>query len=971
MRNAARRCFWLGGLPLLIGCVQQADRTLPSGVTLTPRGHQEVQIAPDGRLRAHWLGREKKAGFCLEAPLDRDTSQWQVRTRLNGIPAEPAKAMAATWYSDTSLCFAWKIPPSLRPSVRLEICAELQDDFTHEHFRLPCIDAAWTPDGGDFVAMLTQGETLQQQGASLPLSDYVNALDALAETAADRGYPALSVRLRLIAVDKLRRQPTPAHLRESDQRLLALPAWLDQDEAAALAVAVDSGRARVALAHGNPRQAWLWLQRAEASARKVAGRQRLSIVMDQVQILRQRGTTTSAVARLEGVLEDCDHWPCDARLTPAVHDLLAWIYLTEPDVDTTSLARAHAHLEVEAASIASQADPLEVANHLINRALLERLSGESPVPTLAAARSLLEGAGAMPRRTSLHAWADLIEGLAALDQGDTAAAIRHCARALGTDPAAANPPPPRVIAWSWSCRGRAHRLDGALTLAAAAFEEALLRHHLAEPGARDRVRQAGAQRTDDTYRAARVAVERGREHEAWQFLRALDHLSAISRPDCATLDEAATANLEARRQALRDRLAWAERPQAPDRHRQLEGLRFEWRQTLESIHRQMLLQCGDTELVTPAPAHVRAFALTDEIITLFRQADGRISARRTPIARTALRQRLAQLEAEQQRVETDRWASNRPDDRPDDQSEIRPSTRPDPSVAADAGGRDPSDNPADKRWRALTRPLAEALIPPASMDLGPTIRFALHGPLQGVPVAALPTRIGDRLGWFGERATIVRRPPLVTRRQVTADPSPIAVPLFIVNPQRNLASGQAARLGFGALFPESRLLYGSEATRAAVDAALPSASFLHVDAHGRFEEAFPTLSGLQLHDGLVTIGDLLATGFPERLVNLSGCFTGKTAESGDSSFDGLAGFLALRGVRWVVASRVAGSDSMLAAFNDGFYRRLAMGEDIPQAFGAALGDLRASRPAAAWSTLILIGTDSIVSGQESPSPDYG
>lgn len=954
---------WLASCVFFVGCTQETIPGPPAGVTLTPRGHQELRVE-EGRLRAHWLGRDREVGFCLQAPLSRDTSQWRASARINDVVAQPPEPADARWSTDTSVCFAWEIPTGVRASDRLEICAELRDDFTKERFRLPCLDAAWTADASDFLTMLERGNKLQQPDAERDRRAYVTALDRLAVDAAEKDYPALAVRLRLIAVDALRRQPTSAHLSEIDQRLDALPAWLDQDEAAALSLAVDSGRAKLALARDDLRQAWLWLRQAESKARRVAGRQRLAILVDQVNILRRQGAATDAAARLAQALEDCDRWPCDTRQVPAAHGLLAWIELTDADPDGANVTRARAHLEAEATFFSPATNPLEIANHLINRALAERLAGQEPASYLAAARSRLASAETTPRVASLRAWADLIEGLAALDRDDTAEAIRLCTRAaggheaegaVGIEGTEVASPPARVAAWAWSCQGRAYRRDGALAAAAAAFEEALIRHHLAAPHDNDHTRQVPGQRTDDTYRAARVAIERGRTRDAWHGLDMLDHLGTIPNPNCSTPRGAATADLDAQRQALRDRLAWAERPQTPSRQQQLDGLRFEWRQTLESIHRQMLNQCGDTEVEIPAPPHVRAFALPDEIIALFRRSDGRIVARRTPMARGALHQRLAQLEAEQQRVVHDRESEQR----------TAPS---DGGAAVHNSTSSRSDD--DQRWRALAQPFADALLPPADMASGRTVRFALYGGLQRVPVAALPTRIDDRPAWFGERTTVVHRPPIVLRQQA-ASPQPAGPPLFIVDPQRNLASGRSAQQRFGTRFPEATVLYGAAATREAVDAALPSAAFLHVDAHGRFEGAFPTLSGLQLHDGLTTIGDLLASGFPERLVNLSGCFTGKSADSGTSSFDGLAGFLALRGVRWVVASRAAGSDLLLAAFNEGFYRRLAAGQSVPQAYGDALGELRSNQPAAAWSTLLLIGTDSIDSGQESSLPDYG
>jgi CHAT domain-containing protein len=88
--------------------------------------------------------------------------------------------------------------------------------------------------------------------------------------------------------------------------------------------------------------------------------------------------------------------------------------------------------------------------------------------------------------------------------------------------------------------------------------------------------------------------------------------------------------------------------------------------------------------------------------------------------------------------------------------------------------------------------------------------------------------------------------------------------------------------------------------------------------------------------------------------NLSGCRTGSWPITADRGRFGIAGLFARRGARWVVASRSPLNDQLAGQFNRIFYRELAQGQTVPQAYAQALAWVRQQVPAASWSSFFLL-----------------
>ncbi len=898
-----RLLLWLL-LPVLVACAEPGAKTpvdgeLPAGVRFRIRGHQEVQFQADGSLKPRWFG-EQKFGVCLDVPLSIDASQWRTRLEFDGRSEPGAAPLEPAHQAGSVLCFQLPPPPDLPASSDLEVCATVHDGLLDRRYRLPCFRALYDPETAELDAAMGDFRELVMRRSDLEREQLLAETDRLAAELTDRGFPLLASTLRLVAVHQLGLEGRdPEALAERRRRVAARPAWLDRPEATVTRMKFVIEHAALELDAGRPRRAWELFAEAEELAHGVAATQRVAIVTKQAKILTRMGAGHEAVTRLRAVLDDCDRWPCSPSLEAVARQLLGWLLVLDPDAGPRDLEEAARILETDVAG------DHETANRQVNHAYLVTRQGRDAGAWIAEARATLAALEPDARVRYLSTWVDVVDGLAALSAGEIEHAADRCRAAAGSAT--------RVAAAGWSCLGQVHRRRGELEAAAEAFDQAVVHHALAAPElALDRPLAPGWW-VDDYYRAARVAVDLDDPERAWQLLEALDHLSLDVFSACEDESADTRQRLEARRREARSELEWTEPPLAPRRQRQVAPVRQALLRSLDELQRELLSLCRRPLQPSPAAADLRLFALPEEVLSLRRSAGGQVTvARRTAISRRDIRDRLDQL------------------------------------AAAQRSGLD------DDAWRELARPLSEALLPAELEDLGEITRFALHGLLQRVPLEALPVETETGTRWLGELTTVVLRPAFVEAGLPAGDGAG-AMPLFIVDPRRNLPSGPAARDAYRRRFPEARILFGPEATGDAVRSALPAASFLHVDAHGSYDVAFPELSGLQMADGDLTLADFASSASPRRFVNLSGCHTGGAAATGDSGRYGLAGALARGGARWVIANRSAVEDRLAEDFNDVFYRRTRDGASVPAAFRDATAGLRRRHGAASWSNLMLLG----------------
>ncbi len=904
----------------------------PGGLTVRLRGYQEAAILGDGTLLPRVLGAGKTVGLCVRAPAERDTSQWQARLFLRGRdlpagevalcdPSEPQPAFADPGFRiGPALCFERPLPEDLPASPRLELCGEVRDAFDGRRFELPCESFRYEHDDAAWKAAVQARQAVLREAEST--AEILDRLDRLAQEA--ERFPFEGMTLRLVAVYCLRQEGTPEALEEARRRLDDLPRWLDQPAGRRWVARVALDRARLELGEGRLGAAWELFREAEESLLDDANRRRIRAVVGQATVLAQVGAWRAALERLEPAIEECEGVCAPVFVREARH-LQAWLLHLDPE---SALEDRRRMAESLAAPLDEQGaaaiERLERVNQRVSLAYFQTLEGGDPGPHLASARELLAGAAiGTARARALGHWADLVEALDGLSRGHAERALELCG-ALAGAPGTSDSSSRDLAVWGLSCAGRAQRQLGDLEAAARAFERALLYHEHASLDALAMTLVLGpGQRADDYYQAARVELERGEARGAWEILARLDRLSLGEeelrrcREQLAPESRRQLAANEARRRGLLEELAALEGPASGALRRQREPQR--------QVLKREILELWQSRPGCPQPPspardpelRYRAVPLPDEILVLRQDPGGEVALeRRHPLPRRQLREITERIHAALER--------------------------------ADLG---------DAAWRELVRPLAEALVPGTDAASGASARvtpFALHGVLQGAPLAALPLpgAADGEAPWYGDVATPVLRPAATVHPG--AGTTAAAPPLFVVDPNRNLPSAAESLALYRDLFPAATLLHGRRATRGALLEAVSGARWLHVDAHGHFDPAFPELSSLELADEPIKLLELAAIEAAPELVNLSGCQTGRWPTTADSGRYGLAGLFARGGSGWVIGAAADLDDRLAADFNRAFYRQLAAGAEAPRAFAHALGEARRRHPAAAWASLLLL-----------------
>ncbi len=979
MRARAALAFTLvAASSLASGC--STGEPLPAGVEVALRGHFEGVPTPDGGVIPVFDLDQPKLSVCLGTPPEIDTSRWVARLGLGGRGAHSVSEAEWTEPSvrqEATLCFfrelstepdspdskaAANAQSAPAPANETELCFELRDAYDDRSFQRVCRPCHFRTKKTEIAALIEARQKLLASGwAERGFLPWLDELEALAARSDQAQAPFFATQLRLIGVDLARRQGD-ARVFERGRRLLAaLPRWLEHSEASDLGGQAAYVAAEFALAEGRPlAESWAALREADRRYLRIASDLRFTVAMRQGAILGEMGAAREGAARIrralaertppkEGAIED---------LVAAAEGELAWLLLLDPQAPPEDFAEAAELIERASRRKAQLKDPVEDANLALNRAYLALRAHQLPTveTELRSARSALAAASPSARRDTLAAWADLLGGLAAEARSDSTAALALC-RAPANQIEL-----PRLAAWGASCLGAAHRRRGQLDDAARELGRALALHERATSAEWGQEVPIGpGQRADDFYRAARVEIERNQPAQAWEILDRLDALAANEEDErgcAARLAPPARAELERARRE-RERLA-AELealsvPSSVARRRQLESTRRALSERLQEISRREL-PCATTP--RPSTADLRAIALEDEILLLARDPNGTITTlRRTAIPRRDVAHIVRAVEQ-----------------------------------ALDARTLD------DDAWRKLTEPLAAALAPAALAGIAgiaggsestessdsrqasaPTalrperpLVYALHGSLQGVPLAALPVEarkggVGNLEGrWFSDFFLPAYQPAAPAPSEATESPKPRG--LFVVDPQKNLAAGAASARFYRKTFPQADVLEGKDATRTTVEAGLGAAIWLHVDAHGNYDPAFPELSSLGLADGALPFSRLAELPMPRALVNLSGCRTGGWPITADSGRYGLAGLCARRGARWAIGSRADLDDRFAAEFNQTFYQSWRQGANVPESFSAALASTRSKHKAAAWGGLMLIAGAEGGQNDRQPTP---
>lgn len=913
----------LAGALLLAAACGPPKKPLPAGVEVVVRGHQELVLAERGEAVPLFLGREPVVGLCLQAPATIDVSQWRARLSLGrrflqDEPAEPRAAMGPT------VCFGAEVPAELVTAAEHTLSGELTDAFDGRRFRLPRLAVRLQPDDALYRRIENDAVPLMRAaGGGGATGDLMADLDAIALRAQQEGFPQRAVRFQLTAVYLLRQRGTAEALAEAQRRLDALPPWLTQSAAAGWGAQAALAQATLALQDGRLRTAWESLRQAEARQLRTANFNHLVTVKSQARILAQAGSLEEARGRLQEALDGCRRGPCNEKLLPELQIDLAWMTALDPLAAAAELDQAEEALSRAEPAFRQEDKPLEEANWHLNEAALKLRRGEDPLPALKRARGLLAGKGteqgeqSSGRAQELAGWADILEGEWSLAAGDPAAAVERCGR-LARAPATV-----QLEAWAWGCIGRAEGRRGRWDLAAEALQQALLLHEreAAEPLGQ-RTPLGPGRKAEDSYEAARAQVELGDPAAAWDLLALLDRVSrrAADKERCRGGTAAAAAgDRQERDRQERDRLLRQlealDAPASRARRQQRAPVQRSLRQRLQELWRLQEL-CEPPTAATDEGLHLRAVALADEVLLLHRLGPGgSVRALRRPVPRETLLETLA-------------------------------------AIAGMLEGRQADG----AEWARRTAPLAAALLPAElfspSVELPETTVFALYGILQGAPLGALPLLAENE----ALRLIDVTVPAIRPAGAAPGRPDREGHAVIVRDPRGDLGSRPVLDLPTASLPWPTTVLTGAEATAAALFEALKGAALLHVDAHGLFDAAFPEVSSLTMADRPVTFVELAGLPNPLWLANLSGCQTGRWPVSAGSGRYGIGGLLTERGTRWVIASRADLGNELAAELNRIFYDRLARGEAVPEAYGAALREIQGRFPAAAWGAYLLLSS---------------
>jgi len=160
----------------------------------------------------------------------------------------------------------------------------------------------------------------------------------------------------------------------------------------------------------------------------------------------------------------------------------------------------------------------------------------------------------------------------------------------------------------------------------------------------------------------------------------------------------------------------------------------------------------------------------------------------------------------------------------------------------------------------------------------------------------------------------------------------------------------------GMLFPGSKVLSGSQATRENFTKAARSSSFVHIATHATFRQDNPMFSSFKLGDGYVTAMDLFSMECDSNLVTLSGCKSGLSEVSGSDDLLGLMRGFLYAGARSLLISLWNVNDESTLALMTEFYRKWQGGARKGEALRRAMQAVREVYPNPFhWAPFSIVG----------------
>jgi hypothetical protein len=255
-----------------------------------------------------------------------------------------------------------------------------------------------------------------------------------------------------------------------------------------------------------------------------------------------------------------------------------------------------------------------------------------------------------------------------------------------------------------------------------------------------------------------------------------------------------------------------------------------------------------------------------------------------------------------------------------------------------AGGDLPAAFAAPIRRQLAARldQLAEVLVAPLLNAIGDR-RLVLtpSGVLAGLPWGLVP-------GLVGRPLTVAKSATTWLSHRV--EPLRVRTAGFVAGPRVARAEGEVRAAA--AVWPESELLLGDDATAAAVSDLAARVDVLHVSAHGRHSSENPLFSGVELVDGPWFGYDIdQLTEVPD-VVLLSACEVGRSQVRYGEELVGMTTAWLHAGARCVIASAAAVNDVIADEVLVAVHRGLGAGLDPAAALAAAVPAVTSDAPPA-------------------------
>ncbi|MEU7530926.1 CHAT domain-containing protein [Saccharothrix sp. NPDC042600] len=267
-------------------------------------------------------------------------------------------------------------------------------------------------------------------------------------------------------------------------------------------------------------------------------------------------------------------------------------------------------------------------------------------------------------------------------------------------------------------------------------------------------------------------------------------------------------------------------------------------------------------------------------------------------------------------------------------------------------------------WDAIARPVLKALghtrAPRAAWPrvwwcpTGALTHLPLHAAgRHDVPGESVLDRVVSSYTPTARTLGHTRSRPPATRRDL------LAVAMPTTPGHADLPATDAEATDLAALLAAAEPLRGPAATRAAVLAALPRATWAHFACHAHSDPLVPSNGHLLLADGPLTVADIGGLRLVDaELAYLSACSTARTGRSAPDEVITLASAFQLAGFRHVVGALWPIQDAVAARAAAGFHRRVHAGAHPAVALHEVLRELRAEFPLAAsqWAGYVHVGS---------------